>query len=488
MARLTVAISCAFLFGLSVFLLSPFLCCTLYSLDYPTPIRILNLTIYESYTKMSQFPREIWLQVCGELSDFDDLKSLRLVCKHVAHTAADYLFRRAHLSLDLESLDRLHLIATYLPVYVKELYLRSDILKDVHNEIEREYRNFAIAGDYPRELRIRDLRGEVERSLTPLLALQRKRYEQLAVGSSGRIKAALAYVLSKFSNLRTLKICAGTGNHLGKETHKESAFRMMQLALGNLPASTQLSSFSTQCALDETEWRILERELDPGLMQSHFKSVATLHAGVGSPFLLGRSVLDGYLSRTIESPAPPQLTILLGYASRLVHLSLDLHKSSTELGRAWANSRWEDQYGSFAEAVGDLTWPNLKSLCLNYLSLDPKHLSQFLSRHNSTLKSLTLSSFIAADCKRGQLLQVIRPAIQLDSICFHGVRYSRLIKLDEFYTSQRVDKPWISLEEALKYLICGQKFKRTLPESWWDMITWELVQEPGPLLSHLDNY
>ncbi|EER39257.1 methyltransferase [Histoplasma capsulatum H143] len=335
--------------------------------------------------KLNQLPAELLHQIFRDV-EYQDRKSLRLVCKMFASACAKYMTRSCTLSTTHDSLRKLKHMATHpiFSAYIEVLALDCSFL--VHIPDQCHFHS-----------QLHFLNKSVEQSCRqfsmyrPLLEAQ----DEIILSAEDVHTFELA--IPRFPRLTTLRIYMGCFENGGRRMKADvagsfrnsSACSVRQFMSLMSVLSRQRVRFSV-LEVGPLSFSVFEEDLEP--VQEVFSSLKKLVF---------------YLSAIKDTPWRPKAQAslfgsegfcdivgngkaikLLSIASQLTHLSISTDD---------APLRKEANFKSF---VANYTWPQLKRLSIGNLVVSENDLIDFLSRHGLeelSIRSITLQgSWITA--------------------------------------------------------------------------------------------
>ena len=386
---------------------------------------------------MDRLPPELWAQVCS-LSDIRSLKRIRLANSRLTQIAARYLFEGLCVTLIPRYLDKVTEVAFHpsLRFNVRTLYFDYRILDKGCAEYdvwEAEIDNKDIF--YGEETTAEDqVKGQSQVAMSQAdLKRHHANFNQLLASQKACFDdrmdlAMLSAALAMLPNLRAI------------ESMDEAFSYRATSVLSGLQSSTLPRQYglarplaSLLCGLGLTRKQILTMEIGPiswNFWQDKGPS-GFLHDVQQLIHLAFRSLermivyflinIDD-LEVRLQGLLPTSITIFIGAAQRLRSLDLSFHcYQGEDDGSDLEDPDWLERSCHAGQIFAALTLPNLVEFRLAYCRLPEKILEDFIARHATTLKEISMSA-VALDNGSNEstswekTLRLVAPILFLDRV------------------------------------------------------------------------
>ena len=409
---------------------------------------------------MDRLPPELWARVCS-LSDIRSLKRIRLANSRFTQIAARYLFEGLYVTLIPKYLDKVTEVAFHpsLRFYVRTLYFNYEILDEDSTEYEawksqldssfklcceRTSAEDQVQGQSQVAFSQADLKRH-HANFNGLLASQKACFD-------GRMDLAmLSAALAMLPNLRAIKSMDEVFDF--RATPMLSGPRSDWLPFADVESKrTGLARplASLLCGLGLTRKQIVTMEIDPiawnfwedkgpsgflhdaqQLIHSAFRNLERMIVY----FLVDFGDLEVRLQRLL----PTSITTFIAAAQRLRSLHLSFHGYQGEDdGSNLRDTNWLwllERSCHAGQVFATLTLPNLVEFRLASCRLPEKILEDFIARHASTLKEIsmfmvTLDNGTNEYTSWEKTLRLVAPILFLDRVALWLLYCDDTLKID----------------------------------------------------------
>ena len=336
--------------------------------------------------KLSHFPNELRIAILENLMP-SDVANLRLTAKEWASIGAEYIFNEGKFFLHPhpDSMSTLLNVCAN-PTMKRGVKIMVVLLSDMRYELlQTTIAKFTSAPAPFELLRLMGKDGDLE--------------------GMHCIKATLEYAIASLTNLKSICVSSDqypfrksegrrfesllalcdlvtrrsvrapelvSQQYMNVITILETSPRIRGLTLDVFPTNSFTKVQHTRAVIDREKVRKLKHSLS---------ALSSLEIGdVGLTFL-DNSAIPSYDSHTLEMVRV--FHEVIGSISSLTRLSLDLRKF-----RNWDSMRLGTEFG---ESFSNIFWPCLEHLAI-YIEVPATTFMGFLTRHNSTLRSLSFST------------------------------------------------------------------------------------------------
>ena len=395
---------------------------------------------------MDRLPPELWARVCS-LSDIRSLKRIRLVNSTFTQIAARYLFEELCVILIPKYLDKVTEVAFHpsLRFYVRTLYFDYDIL----DEDSADYEEWKLKVDdndimfYCEEMRAEDQnQGQSQLAKCSQADLKRHHtnfYQLLASQKAcfdGRMDLAiLSAALAMLPNLRAIKSmveafdCRATSitSELQSVTLVSAEPALARSGLAR-PLASLISALGLTrkqiltIDISDIPWSFWEDNSPSGFLPDVQQFVPTAFRHLES-MVVTLYVDINDLEARLQGLLPTSITTFIGAAQRLRSLDLSFfYYEGEDDGPDWPDTHeLAKLFPHAGQLFAALTLPNLVEFRLASCRLPEKILEDFIARHASTLKNISMSA-VALDNRSNEstswekTLKFIAPILFLDRV------------------------------------------------------------------------
>ena len=395
---------------------------------------------------MDRLPPELWARVCS-LSDIRSLKRIRIVNSTFTQIAARYLFEELCVILIPKYLDKVTEVAFHpsLRFYVRTLYFDYDILDE--DSADYEEWKFQVGDNdrlfYCEEMRAEDQdQGQSQLARCSQADLKRHHtnfYQLLASQKAcfdGRMDLAiLSAALAMLPNLRAIKSMVEAFDC--RATSITSELQSVTLVsaepvLARSGLARPLASLISALGLTRKQiltidisgipWSFWEDNSPSGFLPDVQQFVPTAFRHLESMVVTFYVDINDLEAR-LQGLLPTSITTFIGAAQRLRSLDLCFsYYEEEDDGPDWQGMHELAKLCPHAgQLFAALTLPNLVELRLAFCRLPEKILEDFIARHASTLKNVSLSA-VALDNRSNEYtswektLKLVAPILFLDRV------------------------------------------------------------------------